>query len=156
MPSDKKIEGILMPMPVAFKQDGAIDHVGTDAIIDFYLDAGVHGFFPLGTHGQGMVMEIDERKKVAEQIIFRERANAVQVLTRSDEDSLLTFDEKGGVKEVAITGERVVLTDDVIRRLVTAASAIKRVFGSRDQDIEWAYMKGQIYIVQSRPFIAGG
>ena len=25
MPSDKKIEGILMPMPVAFKQDGAID-----------------------------------------------------------------------------------------------------------------------------------
>ncbi len=79
------------------------------------------------------------------------------MLTRSDEDSLLTFDERGGVKEVAITGERVVLTDDVIRRLVTAATAIKRVFGGvRDQDIEWAYMKGQIYIVQSRPFIAGG
>jgi len=78
------------------------------------------------------------------------------VLTRSDEDSLLTFDEKGGVKEVAITGERVVLTDEVIRRLVSAANAIKRVFGRRDQDIEWAYMKGQIYIVQSRPYIAGG
>ena len=30
MPSDKKIEGILMPMPVAFKQDGAIDHGLTD------------------------------------------------------------------------------------------------------------------------------
>jgi phosphoenolpyruvate synthase/pyruvate phosphate dikinase len=69
---------------------------------------------------------------------------------------LLTFDEHGGVKEVAITGERVVLTDAVIRRLVSAGNAIKRVFGSRDQDIEWAYMKGQIYIVQSRPFIAGG
>jgi len=38
---------------------------------------------------------------------------------------------------------------------VRAASAIRRVFASRDQDIEWAYMKGQIYIVQSRPFIAG-
>jgi len=49
-----------------------------------------------------------------------------------------------------------VLTDDVIRRLVRAAAAIKNVFQSRDQDIEWAYMKGQIYIVQSRPFIAGG
>jgi phosphoenolpyruvate synthase/pyruvate phosphate dikinase len=44
----------------------------------------------------------------------------------------------------------------VIRRLVSAATAIKRVFGSREQDIEWAYMKGQIYIVQSRPYIAGG
>ena len=105
---------------------------------------------------RGLGIKVVEGKKVAEQIIFRERANAVQVLTRSDEDSLLTFDEKGGVKEVAITGERVVLTDDVIRRLVSAAAAIKRVFGSREQDIEWAYMKGQIYIVQSRPFIAGG
>ncbi|MCA1604126.1 MAG: PEP/pyruvate-binding domain-containing protein [Acidobacteria bacterium] len=105
---------------------------------------------------RGLGIKVVEGKRVAEQIIFRQRANAVQVLTRSDEDSLLTFDEKGGVKEVAITGERVVLTDEVIRRLVIAASAIKRVFGSRDQDIEWAYMKGQIYIVQSRPFISGG
>jgi hypothetical protein len=105
---------------------------------------------------RGLGIKVVEGKKVAEQIIFRERANAVQVLTRSDEDSLLTFDERGGVKEIAITGERVVLTDNVIRRLVSAATAIKRVFGSREQDIEWAYMKGQIYIVQSRPFIAGG
>jgi hypothetical protein len=105
---------------------------------------------------RGLGIKVVEGKKVAEQIIFRERANAVQVLTRSEEDSLLTFDEQGGVKEIAITGERVVLTDGVIRRLVAAAVAIKRVFGGRDQDIEWAYMKGQIYIVQSRPFIAGG
>ncbi len=103
---------------------------------------------------RGLGIKVVEGKRVAEQIIFRQRANAVQVLTRSDEDSLLTFDDKGGVKEVAITGERVVLTDDVIRRLVNAAGSIKRIFASRDQDIEWAYMKGQIYIVQSRPFIA--
>jgi dihydrodipicolinate synthase/N-acetylneuraminate lyase len=45
MRSDKKIEGILMPMPVAFKSDGAIDYGATGAIIDFYLGAGVHGFF---------------------------------------------------------------------------------------------------------------
>jgi len=105
---------------------------------------------------RGLGIKVVEGQRIAEQIIYRPRANAVQVLTRSAEDSLLTFDEKGGVKEVPITGERVVLKDDVIRRLVRAATAIKRVFGSRDQDIEWAYMKGQIYIVQSRPFIRGG
>jgi hypothetical protein len=104
---------------------------------------------------RGLGIKVVEGKRVAEQIIFRPRANAVQVLTRSAEDSLLTFDENGGIKEVPITGERAVLTDDVIRRLVKAATGIKRVFGSRDQDIEWAFMKGQIYIVQSRPFIAG-
>jgi hypothetical protein len=104
---------------------------------------------------RGLGIKVVEGQRIAEQIIFRPRTNAVQVLTRSAEDSLLTFDENGGVKEVPITGDRVVLTDDVIRRLVRAGGAIKRVFGSRDQDIEWAYMKGQIYIVQSRPFIGG-
>jgi len=104
---------------------------------------------------RGLGIKVVEGQRIAEQIIFRPRTNAVQVLTRSAEDSLLTFDEKGGVKEVPITGERIVLTDDVIRRLVRATVEIKRVFGNRDQDIEWAYMKGQIYIVQSRPFIPG-
>ena len=105
---------------------------------------------------RGLGIKVVEGQKIAEQVIYRPSTNAIQVLTRSAEDSLLMFDEKGGVKEVSLTGDRVVLTDDVIRRLVRAATAIKRVFGSRDQDIEWAYMKGQIYIVQSRPFIPGG
>lgn len=104
---------------------------------------------------RGLGIKVVEGQRIAEQIIFRPRTNAIQVLTRSAEDSLLTFDEKGGVKEVPITGDRVVLTDDVIRRLVRAAMSIKRVFANRDQDIEWAYMKGQIYIVQSRPFVPG-
>jgi hypothetical protein len=104
---------------------------------------------------RGLGIKVVEGQRIAEQIIFRPRTNAIQVLTRSAEDSLLTFDENGGVKEVPIEGNRVVLTDEVIRRLVRAAREIKRVFGSRDQDIEWAYMKGQIYIIQSRPFIGG-
>lgn len=105
---------------------------------------------------RGLGIKVVEGQRIAEQVIFRPRTNAIQVLTRSAEDSLLTFNENGGVKEVPIEGDRVVLTDDVIRRLVRAANEIKRVFGSRDQDIEWAYMKGEIYIVQSRPFIRGG
>jgi len=105
---------------------------------------------------RGLGIKVVEGQRIAEQIIFRPRTNAIQVLTRSAEDSLLTFHENGGVKEVPIEGDRVVLTNDVIRRLVRAAMEIKRVFGARDQDIEWAYMKGQIYIVQSRPFIPGG
>ena len=105
---------------------------------------------------RGLGMKVVEGQKVAEQVVFRPRANAVQVLTRSEEDSLLTFDAHGGVREIPISGERVVLTDDVVRRLANAAANIKRLFHGKDQDIEWAYMKGQIYIVQSRPFIPGG
>jgi hypothetical protein len=105
---------------------------------------------------RGLGMKVVEGQKVAEQVVFRPKANAVQVLTRSEEDSLLTFDAQGGIKEIPISGERVVLTDEVIRRLAAAAAGIKRIFGGKDQDIEWAYMRGQIYIVQARPFIQGG
>lgn len=104
---------------------------------------------------RGLGIKVVEGKKIAEQIIYRPRTNAVQILTRSEEDSLLTFDEHGGVKEIPIGSERNVLTDDVIRRLARAAALIKKVFGGKEQDIEWAYMKGQIYIVQSRPYISG-
>src|SRR5438034_1681369 len=105
---------------------------------------------------RGLGMKVVEGQKIAEQIVYRPRANAVQVLSRSAEDSLLTFDDKGGIKEIPIIGERTVLSDEVIRKLVRAADEIKRIFNDRDQDIEWAYMRGQIYIVQARPYIAGG
>ena len=105
---------------------------------------------------RGLGMKVVEGQRIAEQVVFRPRANAVQVLTRSEEDSLLTFDANGGIKEIPISGERAVLTDEVVRRLAAAAARIKRLFHGKDQDIEWAYMKGQIYIVQSRPFIPGG
>jgi hypothetical protein len=73
--------------------------------------------------------------------------------TRSAEESPLRFDARGGVKEVPIPGGRNVLTDTVVHRLARAALRIKRLFGGRDQDIEWAYRDGRIYIVQSRPYI---
>ncbi|HJQ31137.1 MAG TPA: PEP/pyruvate-binding domain-containing protein [Pyrinomonadaceae bacterium] len=104
---------------------------------------------------RGLGIKVVEGQKIAEQLLFIPRANSVKVLTRSQEDSLLTFDEQGGVKEVPISGERAVLTDEVVRKLARAASLIKGVFGGREQDIEWVYMRGQIYIVQSRPYVQG-
>jgi rifampicin phosphotransferase len=105
---------------------------------------------------RGLGMKVVEGQRIAEQVVYRPKANAVQVLTRSEEDSLLTFDEHGGIKEIPISGERMVLSDEVVRRLAAAAAKIKTVFAGKDQDIEWAYMKGQIYIVQARPYIPGG
>jgi hypothetical protein len=104
---------------------------------------------------RGLGIKVVEGKKVAEQLIYLPTANSVKVLTRSDEDSLLTFDERGGVKEIPISGERAVLTDETVRRLARAASLIKNIFGGKEQDIEWVFMQGQVYIVQSRPYVHG-
>jgi len=80
MANETRFEGILMPMPTPFMEDGAVDERGLDAVIDFYLGAGVQGVFALGTHGQGMVMELDERRKAAEQIVRRVNGKASIVL----------------------------------------------------------------------------
>jgi len=103
---------------------------------------------------RGLGIKVVEGKRVAEQILFTPKSNSVSVLTRSDEDSLLVFDENGGIKEIPISGERAVLTDKVVRDLARTAARIKRVFGgAREQDIEWGYAKNQIFIFQSRPFV---
>jgi hypothetical protein len=102
---------------------------------------------------RGLGIRVVEGHRVPEQLIFNPRTGAVRVLTRSDDDTMLTFDERGGVREVKIDTERRVLTDAVIRRLARAAMQIERVFGGRDQDIEWITIDEQIYIVQSRPYV---
>ena len=104
---------------------------------------------------RGLGMKVVEGRRVAEQVIYHPRSRTIQVLTRSDEDTMLAFDEHGGVKEVTIDQQRRVLTDPMVRRLAVASIQIKRVFGGRDQDIEWVYRRGQLYIVQSRPYIEG-
>lgn len=139
-------------MAVLFQEGINADSAGVMITTDPYDKENKGAIYISAKRGLGI--KVVEGKRIAEQIIFRPRSNAIQVLTRSAEDSLLTFDENGGVKEIPITGDRAVLTDAMVRRLVKAAQDIKRVFGGKDQDIEWIYMRGQIYIVQSRPFVA--
>lgn len=102
---------------------------------------------------RGLGIKVVEGRRVAEQALYTPGSNSIKVLTRSDEDTMLKFDENGGVKELKIEQQRAVLTDEMIRRLAMAALQIKRIFGGRDQDIEWVYAKGQLYIVQSRPYV---
>jgi 4-hydroxy-tetrahydrodipicolinate synthase len=60
-----------MPLPTPFHEDGRVDDEALDALVEFYIASRVDGLFVLGTHGQGMVLEIDERKRVAERVVRR-------------------------------------------------------------------------------------
>jgi rifampicin phosphotransferase len=104
---------------------------------------------------RGLGIRVVEGKKMPEQIIFRPRTNAVRVLTRSAEDTLLTFDENGGVKAAPTAPNRAILTDETARTLSRAALAVKRLFKGVNQDIEWALVGGKVFIVQSRPYLDG-
>jgi len=74
------------------------------------------------------------------------------VLTRSDDDTMLKFDERGGIREVKIESDAQVLRPELASRLARVSLEIKRLFG-KDQDIEWVTVGNRIFIVQARPFV---
>lgn len=42
-----------------------------EELTDWYLDTGVHGFFILGSQGQGPATTIEQRKAIAEWVVRR-------------------------------------------------------------------------------------
>jgi rifampicin phosphotransferase len=104
---------------------------------------------------RGLGIRVVQGQRVPEQLMFNPNTSHVRVLTRSGDDTMLTFDEHGGVREVKIEVERRVLTDALLRRLARAALQIESVFNGHAQDIEWLTIGEQIYIVQARPYVEG-
>ena len=103
---------------------------------------------------KGLGMRVVEGRKVAEQLIYRTWPNeTVQVLTRSDDDTMLSFDKRGGTRSIAIEKGRAILTDDLTRRLARTGNLIEKWFDGRPQDIEWLTDGGAIVIVQARPYM---
>ncbi len=93
-------------------------------------------------------------KFVPEQLLYNPRSKAVQVLTLSQQESVLKFSEDGDLIATDEKPNRRVLTDANVRSLVTVADRIKRHFGGKkEQDIEWGIMGGKIYLLQARPYI---
>lgn len=94
---------------------------------------------------------------IPEQLLYLPAARAVSVMTLSQQENSLVFDEKGDLKETVdkCAGARKrVLSDLQARSLARAAINIRNAFGGRtEQDIEWGLIGNRIYIVQSRPYI---
>jgi len=94
---------------------------------------------------------------IPEQILFNPRSNSVVVMTLSQQENALAFDEDGDLKETVdrcAAAQKRVLTDLQARNLAKAAIKIRTAFGGKaEQDIEWGILNGKIYVVQSRPYI---
>mgnify|MGYP002661004482 CR=1 FL=1 len=80
-------------------------------------------------------------------------SKAIQVLSRSADDTALQLDPGGGVRRVPVEVGRVVLNDALVLRLAGVGAAVKQLFGGVDQDIEWATVGERIALLQARPFV---
>ena len=67
----KTVKGLVIPIPAVFDGKGEPDLPMMEKLTDWYLDAGVHGFFILGSQGQGPACRIDQRKAIAEVVVRR-------------------------------------------------------------------------------------
>lgn len=65
----RKLEGIVAPMATALTSQGSIDEKGTRTLVDFLIDGGVDGLFPLGTSGEFALLDQEDRKKVVETVV---------------------------------------------------------------------------------------
>ena len=65
------VKGIIVATLTPFQEDGRIDWEALDGLNDFLVEKGVHGLFPCGSTGEGVFMDIEERKAVALRTVRR-------------------------------------------------------------------------------------
>jgi hypothetical protein len=102
--------------------------------------------------------KIPDNNGIPEQVLFNPKSNSVILMTVSQQQNSLVFDDEGGLVEktdqCANPQSKRILTDLQARGLAKIALNIRRVFGGKkEQDIEWGIMNGRIYVVQARPYI---
>ena len=82
MPVTLPITGVIVPMLTAFKDSGEVDTEASAQLVDFLIDKGVAGLFPLGTTGEGPLLNQEERFLVAAETV-RLAAGRVPVIIHS-------------------------------------------------------------------------
>jgi Pyruvate phosphate dikinase, AMP/ATP-binding domain len=103
----------------------------------------------------GLGIRVVDGKKVPEIVMYNTFNKAVRVLARSDEDTMLVFDQSGGVKEVATASEgRVILTNERLTQIVDAGIRLRTVFPkTKTLDVEWLLRGDELFVVQARPYL---
>lgn len=102
----------------------------------------------------GLGIRVVEGTRVPEQIIFDPSNNGTKIISRSDDATMLIFDEAGGIREVAVPSDGVILSEERAKRLADAVRAFLPLFSAEQAlDIEWLLEGETIWIVQARPLV---
>lgn len=68
-----EIKGIVVPLVTPFNSDETVDEGALRVIVDYLIDAGVHGLFPSGSQGELYALSTDEKKRLMDIVV--EQAN---------------------------------------------------------------------------------
>jgi 4-hydroxy-tetrahydrodipicolinate synthase len=69
MKNSISLHGVIVPLVTPFDDRNQIDFASLRKVIDFVVDKGVHAVMVGGTTGEGMLLSLDERKKLLEVVV---------------------------------------------------------------------------------------
>ena len=75
----RKLYGVVVATVTPLSGDGKLNVEGLNKLTHFLIDKGVHGLFPCGSTGEGVLLSKEERKKVAEWTV-KEASSKVPVV----------------------------------------------------------------------------
>jgi Pyruvate phosphate dikinase, AMP/ATP-binding domain len=103
----------------------------------------------------GLGMKVVDGVKVPEQIVFDADNDGTKIISRSDDATMLVFDDKGGgIKEVPAPAGQVILTEERAKRLVQQVQKFMPLFQRQlPLDCEWVLEGEKMWIVQARPYV---
>jgi len=65
----KEFKGVIPPILTLFNEQGRVDEEKQRNYVEYLVKAGIHGLFVCGTFGCGIMMTVEEHKKVVEIVI---------------------------------------------------------------------------------------
>lgn len=89
--SEQKFKGVIISPLTPFTEEGKLDEAALGNLIEFHISKGVGGVLALATAGQGPLLSVEERKRIAEIILGKCRGRLpvmVQVGTLSTKDTV--------------------------------------------------------------------
>jgi hypothetical protein len=103
----------------------------------------------------GLGERVVQGQKLPEQIVFDPTNDGTKIISRADDPVMLVFDDKGGIKEMAVpAGAGVILTEERAKKLSQMVQKFIPVFThGQPLDVEWVLEGEDVWIVQARPFV---
>jgi 4-hydroxy-tetrahydrodipicolinate synthase len=80
MDIQKPFEGLICPMLTPFDKHGHIDLNTTRKLVDHLIARGVNSLLPCGTTGEGMLLTLEERKKIAQTAVEQAAGRATVIV----------------------------------------------------------------------------
>jgi 4-hydroxy-tetrahydrodipicolinate synthase len=102
------LHGIFPPNLTPLNEDGSVDHESLDRLINYLLDAGVHGIWALGTTGEFACLDADEREAALRTIIKAVRGRTPVIACIADASTTLAIEHgrravRAGADYLAVT-----------------------------------------------------